>query len=477
MKFRKIITCIFFRHPSANALQIFSWLLYFSITSPVLAQVDPSAILQHYIQIKSVSGQEKKAGEYIEAVCRKFGLYTKQFSDSDSSYNFCASVFPIQKNKKSVILINHLDVVAAEDEANWTYPPFEGKIAQDSIYGRGAIDMKGLAVMQIFALKKIKESLVEDSCKFNLCVLFLSGEESGGKNGAALMIQPALLQQLNPLVVFGEGGGGLTNVIPGKKEELCFFVSNAEKKSLWLKLEVKAKSHGHGSVPSSKTADKILLKALNKIENTEERIFIDKSTKKTFHEIGSIMAGTKGFILKHVNWWIFKPLRHKIFDQNEALKTLVTNSYQLTRIHNPQGSVNQVAQVATAYYDCRLLPHKSEKPLVLKLVFGILDPRLKITIMDESPECDYTTLDVHYENMSKAILSVFPKSHVIPILFPATTDNSYFRSMGIPAYGLLPFKLNESMIESVHAMNEKIPLTALDDGIRIYSTFLKNYLH
>ena len=67
-------------------------------------------------------------------------------------------------------------------------------------------------------------------------------------------------------VVFGEGGGGLTNVIPGKKEELCFFVSNAEKKSLWLKLEVKAKSHGHGSVPSSKTADKIF--ELGKEEHT-----------------------------------------------------------------------------------------------------------------------------------------------------------------------------------------------------------------
>lgn len=32
------------------------------------------------------------------------------------------------------------------------------------------------------------------------------------------------------MVIFGEGGGGLKGVIEGKENELCFFVSNAEKK-------------------------------------------------------------------------------------------------------------------------------------------------------------------------------------------------------------------------------------------------------
>ncbi len=440
------------------------------------SQTDAALILSNYIKFKSISGNEKPAAQYIEGVCKQLGFYVTHFSTSDSSYNFCASLLPFEKKLPSVLFINHIDVVPAGDTSNWYKTAFGGEISNDTIYGRGAIDMKGLAVMQLMALKKIKETAKIDSLKNNFIILFLSGEETGGKNGAEKIIVPKILSQLNPVVIFGEGGGGLTNIIPNKPNELCFFISNAEKKSIWLKLEAKVKTNGHGSVHSSKTAHKILLKAINKIETTEERIVIDKSTKQTFKHLGAIMGGYKGFVIKHINWWIFKPIRRKIFNDNEALKVLVTNSYQLTQIQNPEkGSVNQVAQSAVAYYDCRLLPNKSEKPLLLKLMFRILDPRIKLTIVDESPTAEPTKLDEYYTNMKKAVQTVFPVAKVIPVLFPATTDNSYFRSVNVPAFGLLPFQLNKDMIESVHAANEKLPIKALNDGINVYVEFLKFY--
>lgn len=435
----------------------------------------PQFILSEYLKYKSISGSEKPAAQYIEKICQDLNLHITTFSDTDSSYNFCASLFPLNPQQQSILFINHIDVVPVDPKETWAHPPFEGIIKNDTIYGRGAIDMKGLAIMQLFALKQFKDSLANNAYSYNVVVLFLSGEETGGKNGAAKIIAPTILSQLNPLVVLGEGGGGLTNVIPGKENELCFFISVAEKKSLWLKLEASVKSHGHGAVPSAKTANKLLLKSIQKIESTEEKIVIDKAVEKTFKEIGKIMGGGKGFVVKHINWWVFKPLRKKIFNQHEALKTLVTNSYQLTQIQNPQGSVNQVAQIATAYYDCRLLPNKIEKPLLMKLLFKIVDPRVKISIIDESPEADVSDMGIHFKNIKKSITSIFPKAHVIPVLFPATTDNSYFRSIGINAYGTLPFQLNSSMMESVHASNECLPLRAIDHGINFYVSFLKLY--
>lgn len=440
------------------------------------SQISPTTILSEYIQIKSVSGNEKKAGLFMKKLCEQFGLHTTVFSDSDSSYNFCASIVPLYKNLPPILLINHIDVVPVEESTNWKHPAFSGKLDNDTVYGRGSIDMKGLAVMQVFALKQIREMINPDSLKKNLVVLFLSGEETGGLNGAKRIIQPEILDQVKPLVVFGEGGGGLKNVIDGKENELCFFVSNSEKKSIWIKLEATVKANGHGSVPSNKTANKLLLKAIQKIENTEERIIIDKDAKKTLKALGNIMGGSKGFVLKHLNWWIFKPFRKKIIHSNDALQTLVTNSYQLTQIQNPKGgSVNQVSQTASAYYDCRLLPNRTEKPLLMKLLFRIVDPRIKISIIDESPEADPSRLDIHFEHMKASILNVFPKAHVIPLMFPATTDNSYFRSIDIPSFGVLPFELNREMVESVHANNEKLPVVALEHGINVYVELLKYY--
>lgn len=441
-----------------------------------ISQNNPVQVLSEYIKIKSISGNEKPAALYMKKLCEEFGFHTTVFSDTDSSYNFCASLFPLEKNLPSVLLINHLDVVPVDEKGNWKHPAFSGIVDNDTLYGRGALDMKGLAVMQTFALKKIKEKIHQDSITKNFIILFLSGEETGGLNGAAKIIKADILNQLKPLVVFGEGGGGLKGVIDGKENELCFFVSNAEKKSIWIKLEATVKSHGHGSVPSSKTANRILLKAISKIEDTEERIVIDKNAKQTFKAIGNIMGGYKGFILKHIDWWVFKPLRKKVIHSNEALQTLVTNSYQLTRIQNPEGSVNQVSQTATAYYDCRLLPNKSERPLLLKLLFRIVDPRIKIIILDESPEAETSKLDNHYEYMKLAIQKIYPTAHVIPLLFPATTDNSYFRNVNIPSFGVLPFELNKQMVESVHANNEKIPVKAIEQGINVYVELLKWYV-
>ena len=445
------------------------------ISFRAISQTSPIHTLSEYLKIKSVSGNEKPAALYIKKVCEDFGLHTTVFSDSDSSYNFCASLYPLEKSLPSVLLINHLDVVPVDEKGNWKHPAFSGVIDNDTLYGRGALDMKSLALMQIFALKKIKDTMTNDSMSKNFIVLFISGEETGGLNGAAKMIRPEILTQLKPLVVFGEGGGGLKGVIDGKENELCFFVSNAEKKSIWIKLEATVKSHGHGSVPSSKTANRILLKAIAKIENTEERIVIDKNAKETFKALGNIMGSYKGFILKHIDWWIFKPLRKKVIHSNDALQTLVTNSYQLTRIQNPEGSVNQVSQTATAYYDCRLLPNKSERPFLLKLLFRIVDPRIKITILDESPEAEPSKLDENYEYMKTAIQKVYPTANVIPLLFPATTDNSYFRNAEVPSFGVLPFELNKEMVESVHANNEKIPVKAIEQGINVYVELLNQY--
>ena len=440
------------------------------------AQHNALNVLSEYIKYKSVSGNEKPAAEYMQKLCQSFGFKITIFSESDSSYNFAASLLPLDNKLPSIVFTNHIDVVPVDEKGPWIYPPFSGKIHKDTIYGRGAIDMKGPAVMQLFALKQIKDSVSLTNLKYNIVILFLSGEETGGENGAAKIIQQDIITHLNALVVFGEGGGGLTNIVPGKERDLCFFVSNAEKKSLWLKLEATVKSRGHGSVPSSKTANRLLLKAIQKIEKTESRIFIDKTTEITFKTLGNIIGGGKGFIVRHINWWIFKPLRRNILRHNEALNTLVTNSYQLTQIQNPQGgAINQVAQTATAYYDCRLLPNKSEKPVFMKLLFHIVDPRIKITVLDESPEAGASDLNEHYENMAKAIKTVFPAAHVIPVTFPATTDNSYFRSININSFGVLPFQLNEEMLESVHSSNEKLPVKALKDGIGVYISLMKFY--
>lgn len=72
-------------------------------------------------------------------------------------------------------ILCHVDVVP--EGTGWTYPPFEGVVANDRIYGRGAIDDKGPTIAAWMAMKLVKESGIELSKRVRLIIG--SDEESG----------------------------------------------------------------------------------------------------------------------------------------------------------------------------------------------------------------------------------------------------------------------------------------------------------
>ncbi|MCH2664676.1 M20/M25/M40 family metallo-hydrolase, partial [bacterium] len=44
-------------------------------------------------------------------------------------------------SRRPLLLLSHLDVVPAEPD-QWRFPPFDGELADDYVWGRGAIDSK-----------------------------------------------------------------------------------------------------------------------------------------------------------------------------------------------------------------------------------------------------------------------------------------------------------------------------------------------
>ena len=108
-------------------------------------------ILQ-FIQIKSITGdntENKKALDLFLEKAEKMGMKTMRTSTGD------VGVVEIGVGVEIVGVLVHMDVVGVGDTDKWTYPPFEGKLAKGFIWGRGAVDDKGPAVMCLYSLKTI----------------------------------------------------------------------------------------------------------------------------------------------------------------------------------------------------------------------------------------------------------------------------------------------------------------------------------
>lgn len=68
-------------------------------------------------------------------------------------------------------VLGHLDVVPAEEDEGWVTPPFEPKIIDGAIYGRGVQDDKGPTLASIYAVK----ALMEEGYDFKYKMRFIFG--------------------------------------------------------------------------------------------------------------------------------------------------------------------------------------------------------------------------------------------------------------------------------------------------------------
>ncbi|HSZ71691.1 MAG TPA: M20/M25/M40 family metallo-hydrolase, partial [Cytophagaceae bacterium] len=337
---------------------------------------------------------------------------------------------------------------------------------------RGAIDCKGLAVMQLYALMAFKDSIKTADLSHNYSILFVSGEESGGERGTQYVVSKHL-DMLNPVVVFGEGGSGLSNPLEGIMSPDLYGVSLAEKSALWLQLEVDQKSSGHGAVPPSLYANKRLIRYLTRLMDQPRQPHFDPLTLQMFKSMGNYIGGTRGFFVKHVNWMVLWPFVKKYFEEGEVFHPFVFNTFVITQLSSGQSVRNQIGNKAIAVLDCRLLPGEGTEKFINKLR-RLSNQKLKIKILEASPASKPSPRTIYYDAFAKAIHQQNPKGTVIPYLFPASTDNNIFRVKGIPVYGCIPAVFSQEEISSVHNIDEQIKISSLYEGIKVYTRFCFN---
>jgi acetylornithine deacetylase/succinyl-diaminopimelate desuccinylase-like protein len=426
-------------------------------------------LLSEYIQYSSVTGFERQAGLFFANVCREKGLIVKVLTDKEDSFNFAASLYPLELMKPNIIFLNHIDVVPAYNEVDFTFPPFSGEIHDGMVWGRGAIDNKGMAVMQLIAIEHFVRDSFVGELPFNVTLLCVSGEETGGHNGA-MIVAENFLELLNPVVVYGEGGMGAPGLLVNHPNKEVFTISVAFKRSLWLKLTLNMNTSAHGSVPPNQYAVQEKVRAMYRVVRWNRRVIFSPTTRVMFRELGKLEGGSRGLVLRNLG--MFRPLAVRAMRREEIVYSLITNTVTITGIHTPPGPPNQIPQEITVVLDCRLLPEVKTEDFIREVDKVLGNSDVKIEILNESKYAKPTRIDDYYYHLKNAIIDVFPKAGVMPILTPASNDNNYFRAHGIPVYGLLPVYIDLKFLETIHNVDERIPIDALEKGVEIYKRLI-----
>ena len=118
-------------------------------------QIESVSLLQEYIQIDTSNppGDVTKAINWLADLCEKNKISYQTFTvhKDPRRMHLLAEIKGKNLNLKPLLLLNHVDVVPADLDA-WSIDPFGAEIKDGIIYGRGALDMKSLGMMQLISL-------------------------------------------------------------------------------------------------------------------------------------------------------------------------------------------------------------------------------------------------------------------------------------------------------------------------------------
>ena len=418
--------------------------------------------LSDYIRVNTTDppGNELDAAHFLKKILDKEGIEATIYDTTEMGSNRANLYARLKGNgsKRAVALVSHMDVVPVAPSF-WSVDPFSGIVKDGYIWGRGTLDMKGQAVVQLMAMIALKRSGVP----LNRDIVFIGNadEEFGGLGAVAFAKNHAnLLKDVEFLMT--EGGENL--VTNGKLE--YYGVGVSEKQTFWQKVVVTGVP-SHGSRPTKQNPVPRLVAALDRIAKYETPLHVLPDVQKFLHDISPQYRGEQRAWLADARSAVKIPRARKWLTDNIYWNAILRNTISLTML---QGSnkTNVIPAEASAQMDIRLLSDTDPLTFLNTLKRIANDTAVHWVNQIEPKTKLQSPIDTDlFRAIEKASHDRNPDVIVTTPMFTAATDRPTYRALGIITYGFDPFLVeNEEMHSGMHGNNERLTVANVGFGLK-----------
>jgi acetylornithine deacetylase/succinyl-diaminopimelate desuccinylase-like protein len=412
--------------------------------------------LSTYIRIDTTNppGNETAAAQFLAGRFRQAGIEADVFESAPGRGSIVARLKGAG-SARPVILLNHLDVVPATPDG-WDVAPFAGAVRGGYVYGRGALDCKGVGTIDALALLLLKRHGI--ALKRDVIFLGTADEETGGQLGAGWMVE----HQFPPLhdAEFVLNEGGRIAVQPNGKP--VFEVAVSEKTPCWVRLTATGPA-AHGSAPPAETSVTRLIRALERIREYQPEVRVVPEVQAYYAALSALQDGERRERYQDLRAALGDADFRASFLGNPHDAALVRNTIAPTVLRASE-KTNVIPRTATAEVDCRLLPGEDPAVFIERLRQVIGDAAVTIDVLlNFLPSSSPTNTALFTALRALAQQSGAP---VVPSVLTGFTDSHYFRERGLASYGFVPFALDDGEERREHGVNERISTENLRAGTR-----------
>lgn len=406
----------------------------------------------------SALGTERVAAEYVAAKLAEVG-YDPVYVESGARGrgNVIARLPGADPTRPALLVHGHLDVVPA-DASEWSVHPFSGEVRDGYVWGRGAVDMKGMVAMTLALARQFKREAVIPPRE--LIFAFLADEEAGGFLGARWLVDNRADLFEGASEAISEVGG--FSVSFGDQAR-AYLVETAEKGVMWLRLKARGTA-GHASMLHTDNAVAKLAAAVTRLEQHRFPLVLTDPVR-------DFLAG-----VAEITGVPFDP------DDPEAAVARLGNLSRMigatlrdtanVTMFDAGYKANVVPSVANATVDARMLPGR-ESAFAAELA-EILGPQIERE-WDDLPPVQTTFDGALVDAMALAIATEDPGARLLPYMLSAGTDAKAFDRLGIRHFGFAPLRLPADLDFTAlfHGVDERVPVDALEFGVRVLDRFLR----
>ncbi len=385
-----------------------------------------------------------------------------------------------------LLLLSHLDVVPAPPD-DWTHDPFSADISDGYLWGRGAVDMKGMVAMEVAVIRRLaaetraagRDPATDPVPGLTRDVLFAAtaDEEAGGLHGAGWIVdrRPDLLRAAAAV----NECGGVSLTFGGRR---FYPIGVAEKGYANFRITVRG-TWGHGSMPRT---DNAAVRAAAIVTRLAEPgpTRLTPAMGRFFNSVADELGGPTGELVRRIaspDGAASEAVIAEVCDEmyGRAARALLRDTASPNVIHAGV-KYNVIPGTAEILVDCRTLPGTDEAAMRTELRRRIGDElwaHCEAEAFLVAPAVEASLETDLYRTLEATLRDHDPDGVPVPVMVPFATDAKHTVRLGVPTYGFSPLRLapEERFLERFHGVDERVELAALRFGLPVLYDVVRRF--
>jgi acetylornithine deacetylase/succinyl-diaminopimelate desuccinylase-like protein len=435
-------------------------------TSPIYEH--PAELLQNLIRFDTTNppGNERACIQYIQGLIKEAGIKSTLVARTPGRPNLIARLKGEGK-APPLLLYGHVDVVTTEGQ-KWTYPPFEARIVDGFVWGRGALDMKGGVAMLLAAFLKAKAEKIP--LPGDVLFAAVADEEAGDDFGVNYLVNehPDLFKGVR--YAFGEFGG-FNLSLSGKR---FYPIMVAEKQTCWMKVTFTGPA-GHGSMPIHGGAMAKLARALHLLDTHALPVHVTPAVSMMVESLAKNLGGPTGLVIRQLlNPALTDLLLKLLGDQASLFAPLLHNTVSPTML-KASDKANVIPGEISLGMDGRLVPGAKPEDMIREL-HALLGEDVQFEVFKAEPGPAAPDMGL-FDTLGGVLQELDPTGIPLPYVLSGVTDARFLSKLGIQTYGFTPLQLPEgfNFASTVHAADERVPVAGLEFGVKAIFSALQKF--